>query len=95
MSKGHASRLYEAIMFNYVRNSLGRLQENGAELYRVCSLTETMKCVALISGGKDSWYNAMQCVANGHEVVALANLRPSPSLPGLPFTNVLSDSRRT
>jgi diphthine-ammonia ligase len=41
-----------------------------------------MKCVALVSGGKDSWYNAMQCVANGHEIVALANLRPPPSLPG-------------
>ncbi|XP_067895488.1 diphthine--ammonia ligase isoform X5 [Heterodontus francisci] len=36
-----------------------------------------MKVVALISGGKDSCYNMMQCVAAGHEVVALANLRPS------------------
>ncbi|RCI03262.1 ATP binding domain 4 [Rhizopus stolonifer] len=35
-----------------------------------------MKIVALISGGKDSCYNMMQCVANGHEIVALANLRP-------------------
>ncbi|XP_067847482.1 diphthine--ammonia ligase [Heptranchias perlo] len=35
-----------------------------------------MKVVALISGGKDSCYNMMQCVAAGHEVVALANLRP-------------------
>ncbi|XP_048394258.1 diphthine--ammonia ligase isoform X3 [Stegostoma tigrinum] len=37
-----------------------------------------MKVVALISGGKDSCYNMMQCVAAGHEVVALANLRPAP-----------------
>jgi diphthine-ammonia ligase len=29
------------------------------------------------SGGKDSCYNMMQCVANGHEIVALANLKPS------------------
>ncbi|XP_078089397.1 diphthine--ammonia ligase [Mustelus asterias] len=36
-----------------------------------------MKVVALISGGKDSCYNMMQCVAAGHEVVALANLRPA------------------
>eukprot|EP00126_Sphaerothecum_destruens_P014506 Sdes_comp25326_c0_seq1m22739 len=35
-----------------------------------------MKVVALISGGKDSCYNMMQCVAMGHEIVALANLYP-------------------
>ncbi|XP_067134981.1 LOW QUALITY PROTEIN: diphthine--ammonia ligase [Centruroides vittatus] len=35
-----------------------------------------MKVVALISGGKDSCYNMMQCVADGHEIVALANLKP-------------------
>ncbi|NWX06011.1 DPH6 ligase, partial [Caloenas nicobarica] len=29
------------------------------------------------SGGKDSCYNMMQCVAAGHQVVALANLRPA------------------
>ncbi|XP_064920264.1 diphthine--ammonia ligase isoform X8 [Columba livia] len=36
-----------------------------------------MRVVALISGGKDSCYNMMQCVAAGHQVVALANLRPA------------------
>lgn len=35
-----------------------------------------MRVVALISGGKDSCYNMVQCVAAGHDVVALANLRP-------------------
>ncbi|XP_058799518.1 uncharacterized protein LOC131669005 [Phymastichus coffea] len=35
-----------------------------------------MKVVALISGGKDSSFNMMQCVAAGHEIVALANLYP-------------------
>ncbi|XP_072030489.1 uncharacterized protein [Amphiura filiformis] len=35
-----------------------------------------MKVVALISGGKDSCYNMIQCVAEGHELVALANLYP-------------------
>lgn len=35
-----------------------------------------MRVVGLISGGKDSCYNMMQCVASGHELVALANLRP-------------------
>ncbi|XP_019407547.1 PREDICTED: diphthine--ammonia ligase [Crocodylus porosus] len=36
-----------------------------------------MRVVALISGGKDSCYNMMQCVAAGHQIVALANLRPA------------------
>ncbi|XP_074547356.1 diphthine--ammonia ligase [Halichoeres trimaculatus] len=36
-----------------------------------------MKVVALISGGKDSCYNMMQCVSAGHQIVALANLRPA------------------
>lgn len=35
-----------------------------------------MKFVALVSGGKDSCYNILQCVANNHKLVALANLHP-------------------
>ncbi|CAH2013707.1 unnamed protein product [Acanthoscelides obtectus] len=35
-----------------------------------------MKVVALISGGKDSTFNMMQCIAAGHQIVALANLIP-------------------
>lgn len=35
-----------------------------------------MKVVALISGGKDSCYNLMQCISAGHSVEALANLCP-------------------
>ncbi|XP_037086605.1 diphthine--ammonia ligase-like [Pollicipes pollicipes] len=35
-----------------------------------------MRVVALVSGGKDSCYNMMQCVSAGHEIVALANLHP-------------------
>ncbi|KAM8921626.1 diphthine--ammonia ligase [Pelodytes ibericus] len=38
-----------------------------------------MRVVALISGGKDSCYNMMQCVSAGHQIVALANLRPPES----------------
>ncbi|OBA20533.1 hypothetical protein METBIDRAFT_32522 [Metschnikowia bicuspidata var. bicuspidata NRRL YB-4993] len=38
-----------------------------------------MKFVALISGGKDSFYNIMQCMNNGHTLLALANLHPSDS----------------
>lgn len=36
-----------------------------------------MKFVALISGGKDSFFNIMHCMKNGHELVALANLHPT------------------
>lgn len=36
-----------------------------------------MKVIALVSGGKDSCYNMMQCVALGHDIVALANLKPA------------------
>ncbi|XP_015669062.1 diphthine--ammonia ligase [Protobothrops mucrosquamatus] len=41
-----------------------------------------MKVVALISGGKDSCYNMMHCVAAGHQIVALANLRPPENKEG-------------
>ncbi|KAF7282425.1 hypothetical protein GWI33_002657 [Rhynchophorus ferrugineus] len=35
-----------------------------------------MRVVALVSGGKDSTFNMMQCIAAGHDIVALANLVP-------------------
>lgn len=38
-----------------------------------------MKVIGLVSGGKDSCYNLMQCEKYGHEIVALANLIPDDS----------------
>jgi len=35
-----------------------------------------MKFAALISGGKDSIFNTLQCIAMGHELVCVANLYP-------------------
>ncbi|KAG8973809.1 hypothetical protein FRC05_008228 [Tulasnella sp. 425] len=35
-----------------------------------------MKVVGLLSGGKDSCFNLVHCVQNGHEVIALASLSP-------------------
>lgn len=35
-----------------------------------------MKFLALISGGKDSFYNIHHCLTQGHELVALGNLYP-------------------
>ncbi|KAF7170919.1 hypothetical protein CNMCM6106_005488 [Aspergillus hiratsukae] len=41
--------------------------------------TPGLNVIALISGGKDSLYSILHCIRNGHKVVALANLYPSPS----------------
>ncbi|KAK9477715.1 hypothetical protein V1514DRAFT_106129 [Lipomyces japonicus] len=35
-----------------------------------------MKTVALVSGGKDSCFNIIHCIKQGHDLIALANLRP-------------------
>ena len=35
------------------------------------------------SGGKDSCFNMMKCVAEGHEIVALANIQPAEKGPSL------------
>uniref|UniRef100_A0A671PCN4 Diphthine--ammonia ligase n=1 Tax=Sinocyclocheilus anshuiensis TaxID=1608454 RepID=A0A671PCN4_9TELE len=40
-----------------------------------------VRVVALISGGKDSCYNTLQCVSAGHSIVALANLTPHTHVP--------------
>lgn len=37
---------------------------------------ESLNVIALISGGKDSFFSALHCIARGHKVVALANLYP-------------------
>ena len=42
----------------------------------------SLKVVALISGGKDSLFSILHCLANGHEVVALANLHPAANDDG-------------
>lgn len=36
-----------------------------------------MKVVALLSGGKDSCFNLLECVANGHEPIAVGGLLPT------------------
>ncbi|KAI1090635.1 adenine nucleotide alpha hydrolases-like protein [Rostrohypoxylon terebratum] len=39
---------------------------------------DRLNVVALVSGGKDSFYSILHCLANGHRVIALANLYPPP-----------------
>ena len=53
-----------------------------------------MKFVALLSGGKDSIYSAMEAVAQGHTLVCGANLAPAPETSdgGATFTPVETDS---
>ena len=39
---------------------------------------DTLNVIGLISGGKDSFFSLLHCIANGHKVVALANVYPAP-----------------
>ncbi|KAI0136622.1 hypothetical protein BJ170DRAFT_21402 [Xylariales sp. AK1849] len=41
--------------------------------------TDALNVIALVSGGKDSFFSVLHCLANGHYVVALANLHPPDS----------------
>ena len=40
-------------------------------------MNEHLNVIALISGGKDSFFSILHCIQNGHRIVALANLYPS------------------
>ncbi|CCU76242.1 unnamed protein product [Blumeria hordei] len=44
-------------------------------------MDESLNVIALISGGKDSFYSLMHCIENGHKIVALANLHPPQTQP--------------
>ena len=37
-----------------------------------------LQVIGLISGGKDSFFSLLHCQANGHRIIALANLYPPP-----------------
>ncbi|KAI9166941.1 Diphthine--ammonia ligase [Paramyrothecium foliicola] len=41
--------------------------------------SERLNVIALISGGKDSFFSLLHCIHHGHRVVALANLHPADS----------------
>lgn len=42
-------------------------------------MASSLNVIALISGGKDSLFSILHCQANGHTIVALANLHPVES----------------
>ncbi|KAK6587402.1 hypothetical protein PZA11_000692 [Diplocarpon coronariae] len=41
-------------------------------------MANSLQVIALISGGKDSFFSILHCLQNGHQVVALGNLYPIP-----------------
>jgi diphthine-ammonia ligase len=42
-------------------------------------MAPSLNVIALVSGGKDSFFSILHCQANGHTIVALANLHPIES----------------
>lgn len=53
----------------------------------------SLNVIALVSGGKDSFFSALHCLENGHRLVALANLHPPPATPTLPEPASSSEPR--
>ncbi|CAF4297236.1 unnamed protein product [Rotaria socialis] len=58
-------------------------QRTSSKKYNLHEVIFKMHVVALISGGKDSTYNMIECVRHGHEIVALANLHPNKDIDEL------------
>lgn len=44
-------------------------------------MSESLNVIALISGGKDSFFSILHCLQNGHKIIALGNLFPPASKP--------------
>ncbi|XP_010220935.1 PREDICTED: diphthine--ammonia ligase [Tinamus guttatus] len=61
------------------RCNLTRDKDNYAHANPTALVLDLARQALQLSGGKDSCYNMMQCVAAGHQIVALANLRPAES----------------
>jgi diphthine-ammonia ligase len=59
-----------------------RLVKLQPQLAPTPGMTESLEVIALISGGKDSFFSLLHCIQNGHNVVALGNLYPAAEKPG-------------
>ncbi|ESZ97954.1 hypothetical protein SBOR_1677 [Sclerotinia borealis F-4128] len=44
-------------------------------------MSESLNVIALVSGGKDSFFSIIHCIHNGHKVIALGNLHPPLTKP--------------
>ena len=47
---------------------------------RMGQKSNALNVIGLISGGKDSFFSLLHCLANGHRIIALANLYPPRAL---------------
>ncbi|KAF9439359.1 ATP binding domain 4 [Entomortierella beljakovae] len=64
----------KAVEVTYMRP--GWLEDHIAKAKAAAAIKTDNQDMSVSHGGKDSFYNLMQCVANGHQVIALGNLRP-------------------
>ncbi|KAF5878521.1 putative meiotically up-regulated 71 protein [Botrytis fragariae] len=44
-------------------------------------MSESLNVIALVSGGKDSFFSILHCIQHGHKIVALGNLHPPLTEP--------------
>ncbi|CAD6448160.1 0c491a0d-ee1d-4c06-ac8d-28ae5eab3434 [Sclerotinia trifoliorum] len=51
-------------------------------------MSESLNVIALISGGKDSFFSTIHCIQNGHKVIALGNLHPPLTEPEIKEENI-------
>lgn len=69
--------------FRYLVSLWPYFNSDFSPIYFRFSKKGKMKFMCLLSGGKDSCYNLMQCLNDGHELECLANLRPKESIIGI------------
>lgn len=56
--------------------TVARAQRAASQHHDHSNMAASLNVIALISGGKDSFFSILHCLANGHQLVALANLHP-------------------
>ncbi|KAI9650241.1 hypothetical protein NHQ30_000254 [Ciborinia camelliae] len=54
-------------------------------------MSESLNVIALVSGGKDSFFSILHCIENGHKVVALGNLHPPLTEPQTKESNTIRE----
>lgn len=52
-------------------------------------MPSSLNVIALISGGKDSFYSILHCLHHGHRLVALANLQPPKDNPSYDMESMM------
>jgi hypothetical protein len=57
-------------------DTIARAQRAASQQQAHYNMSASLNVIALVSGGKDSFFSILHCLANGHRLVALANLHP-------------------